>query len=163
MATWGDLFSARQNLALTTIAKQVRALPEKQGVDEIATAVQTLLAFALDRQADYNSSVCRWVSAGEFVGNTFGRQAIPMVWDFCEVSPLSLSTGGFSGACEWILKVLEREAASKLLSGQVENASAVDHPMPSDSANAVITDPPYYDAVPYSHLADFFTSGSGGL
>ena len=156
MSTWGDLFSERQNLALATIATRISALSEKQEVEEIAAPVQTLLAFALDRQADYNSSLCRWVSTGEFVGNTFGRQAIPMMWDFCEVSPLSLSTGGFSGACEWIANVLEREARAAVLGGHVENASAAAHPLPSDSADAVITDPPYYDAVPYSHLADFF-------
>jgi putative DNA methylase len=79
-----------------------------------------------------------------------------MVWDFCEVSPLSLSTGGFSGACNWIVNVLEREAKSGSVVGQIQNASAVAHPMPSDSADAFVTDPPYYDAVPYSHLADFF-------
>ena len=156
MSTWGDLFSTRQNLALATIADRIRTISEKQDVDEIAAPVQTLLAFALDRQADYNSSICRWVAAGEFIGNTFGRQAIPMVWDFCEVSPLSLSTGGFSGACEWIVKVLERETISGAMKGHIENASATAHPLPSDSADAFITDPPYYDAVPYSHLADFF-------
>jgi adenine-specific DNA methylase len=156
MTEWGHLFSARQNLALSTIARHIKALSEKQEVSEIATPVQTLLAFALDRQADYNSSICRWVAAGEFIGNTFGRQAIPMVWDFCEVSPLSLSTGGFSGACAWIVNVLEREAISGGVVGQTVNASAAAHPMPSDSADAFITDPPYYDAVPYSHLSDFF-------
>jgi putative DNA methylase len=156
MTTWGDLFSARQNLALATIANRISTLSEQQEVDDIAAPVQTLLAFALDRQADYNSSVCRWVAAGEFIGNTFGRQAIPMVWDFCEVSPLSLSTGGFTGACEWIVNVLEREAIGADVAGHVESASAAAHPMPSDSANAYITDPPYYDSVPYSHLADFF-------
>lgn len=156
MATWGDLFSARQKLALAIIANRIRTLSQQQDVDEIAAPVQTLLAFALDRLADYNSSICRWVAAGEFIGNTFGRQAIPMVWDFCEVSPLSLSTGGFSGAFEWIVKVLEREKRLGQAPGHVEIASAAAHPMPSDSADAFITDPPYYDAVPYSHLADFF-------
>lgn len=156
MTEWGHLFSHRQNLGLAVIASHIKSLSEKQEVTELATAVQTLLAFALDRQADYNSSICRWVAAGEFIGNTFGRQAIPMVWDFCEVSPLSLSTGGFSGACDWIVNVLEREAISGSAVGHIESASAQAHPLPSDSAEAFITDPPYYDAVPYSHLADFF-------
>jgi putative DNA methylase len=156
MTTWGDLFSARQNLALATIATSIKSLSQVQEVSEIATPVQTLLAFALDRQADYGSSICRWVPAGEFIGNTFGRQAIPMVWDFCEVCPLSLSTGGFAGAIDWILNVLEREAKSASPVGHVEIASAAAHPLPSDFADAFIIDPPYYDAVPYSHLADFF-------
>ncbi len=156
MSKWGDLFSARQSLALATIADRIRTISGEQNIEDIAAPVQTLLAFALDRQADYNSSICRWVAGGEFIGNTFGRQAIPMVWDFCEVSPLSPSTGGFSGACNWIVNVLEREAVRGNVVGQIENASATAHPMPSDSADAFITDPPYYDAVPYSHLADFF-------
>lgn len=156
MMTWGDLFSTRQSLALACLSAKVREGANHFKTDSIVVAVQTLLAFAVDRQADYNSSVCRWVAAGEFIGNTFGRQAIPMVWDFCEVSPLSESTGGFSGAFEWIAAVLEREAKASHFSGTVESASATLNPLPSDSAHAFITDPPYYDAVPYAHLADFF-------
>jgi hypothetical protein len=156
MMNWGELFSARQNLALATLATNIGKAGDHRNSGSVAVAVQTLLAFALDRQADYNSSVCRWVAAGEFIGNTFSRQAIPMVWDFCEVSPLSESTGGFSGACAWIVNVLQRESSSRSLAGQVESASAARHPMPSDSAHAFITDPPYYDAVPYAHLSDFF-------
>jgi adenine-specific DNA methylase len=154
--------SARQNLALSTIATQISAFSEEQDVDEIPAPVQTLLAFALDRQADYNSSLCRWVATGEFIGDTFGRQSISMTSDFCEVSLLSLSTGGLSGACDWIVDVLERGAIDAGIGGHVEKASAAAHPLPSDSVNAVITDPQYYDAVPYSHLADFFTYGCGG-
>jgi superfamily II DNA or RNA helicase len=85
MMNWGDLFSARQALALTILAAKVRQVADHFKANPIGVAVQTLLGFALDRQADYNSSVCRWVPAGEFIGNTFGRQAIPMVWNFCEV------------------------------------------------------------------------------
>ena len=79
-----------------------------------------------------------------------------MIWDFCEVFPASDSTGGFSGACEWVLNVLDRETLTKYTGGHVENASATLHPLPDDTASALITDPPYYDSVPYSHLSDFF-------
>jgi len=157
--TWGDLFSARQTLCLTTLAGIVARLDARIGTKEdkdFSKAVRTLLAFAVDRQADYNSSICRWVATGEFIGNTFGRQAIPIIWDFCEVSPLSESTGGFSGACDWIFNVLKREAVSGTHGGQVESASATRHPLPSDSADAFITDPPYYHAIAYATLSDFF-------
>jgi len=157
--TWGDLFSTRQALSLATLAEIVTRLDEKLGTEkgeDFSRAVRTLLAFALDRQADYNSSICRWVSSGEFIGNTFGRQAIPITWDFCEVSPLSESTGGFSGACDWIFNVLRREAGSGSHGGQVESASAAEHPLPADSADALITDPPYYHAIAYATLSDFF-------
>ncbi len=157
--TWGDLFSARQALCLTTLAGIVARLDAMIGANEdkdFSKAVRTLLAFAVDRQADYNSSICRWVSNGEFIGNTFGRQAIPIIWDYCEVSPLSESTGGFSGACDWIVNVLKREAASGSHAGSVESASATRHPLPTDSADALITDPPYYHAIAYATLSDFF-------
>ena len=156
---WGDLFSARQALCLTTLAGIVEGLDAKIGSKEdkdFSNAVRTLLAFAVDRQADYNSSICRWVAVGEFIGNTFGRQAIPIIWDYCEVSPLSESTGGFSGACDWIFNVLKREAVAQSHHGHVERASATRHPLPSDSADALITDPPYYHAIAYATLSDFF-------
>ncbi len=156
---WGDIFLGRQALGLSTLAGIVARVEKKLEADgdiNFAKAVKTLLAFAVDRQADYNSSVCRWVAVGEFIGNTFGRQAIPIVWDFCEVSPLSESTGGFSGACDWIVNVLQREAGVCAIAGQAEHSSATRHALPSDIADAIITDPPYYHAIAYATLSDFF-------
>lgn len=156
--TWGDVFSSRQALCLSTLASLVAQLDEKlQKLDSgLARAVKTLMAFAVDRQADYNSTACRWVPGGEFVANTFGRQAIPIVWDFCEVPPTSESTGGFSGACDWIVNFLSREAQAVSHSGHAENVSASSHMLASDIADAIITDPPYYQAIAYSTLSDFF-------
>jgi putative DNA methylase len=158
MDTWDNLFTPRQLLALTVLTQQIHNSQERLGSEkksDFKKALQTCLALAVDRQADYNSSLCRWVSAGEFIGNTFGRQAIPMVWDFSEVFPNSASTGGFMGACQWIINVIERESINSHL-GQADVANATTHPLPEDSASAFITDPPYYDSVPYSHLSDFF-------
>jgi len=78
-----------------------------------------------------------------------------MVWDFSEVNAFSESTGGFTGALEWVIKVCDSGGAISW-PGQVENASATHHPLSSDIAQGLITDPPYYDAVPYAHLSDFF-------
>ncbi len=156
---WGDCFTARQTLALGTFVRLVRELPEQIGEKADAgfvSAIQSVLALGVGRLADYSSSLCRWVSAGEFIGNTFGRQALPMMWDFCEVYPSSDSTGGFPGACDWIVAVLNREVATELHGGQAQVASATDHTLPDDSVNAIVTDPPYYDAVPYAFLSDFF-------
>ncbi len=156
---WGDCFTARQALALGTFVRLVLRLEAqigKKADSAFVSAIQTVLALAVGRLADYSSSLCRWVASGEFIGNTFGRQALPMMWDFCEVYPGSDSTGGFPGACDWILAVLNREAASTLHEGQAQLASATAHPLPDDSAHAIITDPPYYDAVPYAFLSDFF-------
>lgn len=123
---------------------------------EMAEAVQTCLAMAIGRQADYGSALCRWVPPGEFIGNTFGRQAIGMIWDFAEVPTGSDATGGFSGAMNWVASALEANACLGRTPGHVEQASATHHPLPDDSVAVLVTDPPYYDAVPYAYLSDFF-------
>jgi len=108
------------------------------------------------RQADAISSLCRWSPSGEFQAGTFARQAIGMMWDYSEVSPFADAGGGFDGALKWVVDVLKHEAEGGLQPGHVEQASATQHPLPDDSATAVVTDPPYYDAVPYAYLSDFF-------
>jgi adenine-specific DNA methylase len=143
MDTWGDLFSNRQKLSLMRLA----LLAREQGDAR-------LHALAVDRLADYSSSLCRWVPQGEFIGNTFGRQALPMVWDFCEVNPFSTATGGYPGALEWVASVMESMAVSQ--PGQTAIASATCSPLPDASCTVWFTDPPYYDAVPYSYISDFF-------
>ncbi len=159
ISEWGDCFTDRQALALGTFARLIRRLDDQIGKSAdpaFISAIQSVLALAVGRLADYSSSLCRWVASGEFIGNTFGRQALPMMWDFCEVYPSSDSTGGFPGACDWIVAVLNREAVSSLSVGHAQVASATAHPLPDDSASAIVTDPPYYDAVPYAFLSDFF-------
>lgn len=143
MDVWSDLFSARQKLALMTLARLVAEQPNPR-----------LHALALDRLADYSSSLCRWVPNGEFIGNTFGRQALPMIWDFCEVNPFSSATGGYPGALEWVANVMGGSPISRV--GQVESASATSSPLPDSSCAVWFTDPPYYDSVPYSYISDFF-------
>jgi adenine-specific DNA methylase len=158
MKSWLDIFTARQALAIATLGKYIRKLDQvmPSGERDLGLAVSGVLALAVDKEADYCSSLCGWVPSGEFVGHTFGRQAIPMIWDFVEVVPFSDSTGGFTGAIEWVANVLEREARSALPLGQVLQVSATTHPLPDESAWAFITDPPYYDAVPYSTLSNYF-------
>lgn len=153
MTTWGDLFNPRQALSIATLSKLVRNMDllESQG---ILQAVKTCLALAVDKQADRDSSLCRWISQNENIGYTFGRQAIGMMWDYVE-APWLTSGGGWNGILADICKMIESQSAIRQI-GNVGLASAVHHPLPNDSAQAYITDPPYYDAVPYSHLSDFF-------
>ncbi|MGH9353906.1 MAG: DUF1156 domain-containing protein [Terriglobia bacterium] len=158
MFTWGDMFSLRQQLALTTVVRLVRELSAKQTLGNAAippTVVGTLLALVVDRLADSLSSSVTWTPGGEFQGHTFTRQALAFVSDFAEVNPWCDSSGNWMGAVEWVSKVCGL-LGDLPLSGYVERASAVSHPLPNASAEAVITDPPYYDAVPYAHLSDFF-------
>lgn len=157
--TWGTLFSPRQALAMTTLTRWTRAAGEKirlaEGPD-FADAVQTCLSMAIDRQADYLSSLCIWSSTGEFIAHTFGRQALPMIWEYPECSLFEKGSGNYQGACEWIALGLENLVAGIETIGQATRSSAMEHPLPDDSCAAFITDPPYYNAVPYADLSDFF-------
>lgn len=160
LQVWGDLFNSRQKLALITFSEKVRQAQKlmlEMGFEgEYAKAVATYLALGVDRLADYNSGLARWVSRGEFVGNTFTRQALPMVWDYFELSPFSQATGDWSSALGWITKVIEHCCLTSSRPATVAQASATSLSYPDNYFDAVITDPPYYDNVPYSHLSDFF-------
>lgn len=152
MTHWGDLFSDRQSLSLTTLAKKLHILIEKGVSHEVITC----LALAIDRQTNATVSLARWNLSGEKVEGVFARQAIGMVWDFAEVYAISDMTGGFPGALEWVAEVIDGNAKINNEQGQVVKASATTHPLPNDIANLYITDPPYYDAVPYAYLSDYF-------
>jgi adenine-specific DNA methylase len=156
MTTWGDLFAPRQAVSLCYLVDLIKSIRARYGNDEIGVAVQTCLAMALDRCADKCASVVVWNIPGEKVEHVFGRQALPMVWDFAEANVLS--DVGWSGACGWVQKVIEHNTSSSLPSGHAECASATDHPLPDNAVDAVITDPPYYAAIPYADLSDFFYS-----
>jgi len=160
MLKWSDYFTPRQALAISTFSQlvsQVGKRVEKNGDNEFATAVQTCVALAVDRLADFNSSLARWANHREGSAGTFGRQALPMVWDFGETCPLSGSTGAIETSVELVADVLEAQNLREdNLHGIAEKASATMHPLPDDAAQAFITDPPYYYSVQYADLADFF-------
>jgi putative DNA methylase len=156
MTTWGDLFTPRQALSLTTLAGLIRKACDQIPDRELAVAVQTCLSMALGRCADKCASVVVWNIPAEKIEHVFGRQALPMVWDFAEAN--ILSDIGWAGASEWVLRVLERDAVHQMHSGSTAIASATAQTLPDDTADAVITDPPYYAAIPYADLSDFFYS-----
>ena len=144
MTKFGDLFTARQKVALGTLG---------QLTDSIETYRQGL-SLALTRAANAGCSLCRWHTTGEKHEGVFSRQALPLVWDYSEGNPFSDSTGGYAGALDWVAKVAEGWPQSD--SGQIQPADATDHPLPDQASDVWFTDPPYYDAVPYADLADFF-------
>jgi adenine-specific DNA methylase len=167
MLKWGDLFNSRQKLALITFTEKVRLAYKKmieEGYDEeYAKAVVSYLGLGVNRLADYNSSLTVWAVGGEFIAHTFGRQALPMVWDYFELNPWSEATGDWNSAMDWILNVLSHlsqippvENNGKQIIPTVKQASATELPYPDNYFDAVFTDPPYYDNVPYSYLSDFF-------
>jgi adenine-specific DNA methylase len=124
--------------------------------DELARAVVGYLAVILNRSADYNSTICTWANHGEYVGHTFVRQALPMTWDFFELNPFSNSTGDWNSHTSWVLRYIEANPTLPNAQSHAQKASATDLPFPDDHLDAVLTDPPYYDNVPYAALSDFF-------
>lgn len=147
MLQWGDLFTARQKVALATLGRIMR---NTAGGDSARQA----LALALGRASDQLSSLVRWLQTIEAVASTFGRPALPTVWDSCEIVPTGSEAANFGAAVEWVAKV--SESLPQCPSGQVQLADASEHPLPDQTADVWFTDPPYYDAVPYSDLSDYF-------
>ncbi|MBI1983896.1 MAG: DUF1156 domain-containing protein, partial [Acidobacteria bacterium] len=145
MLQWGNLFTARQKLALIDLSTSARGLT----VDPVQESV--VLAFS--RTVNAVNSLCRWHTSGEKHEGVYSRQALPIVWDFSEANPLSDATGGFAGALDWVATVIECAAASKI--GQVNVADACESPLPDEAVSVWFTDPPYYDAIPYADLSDF--------
>jgi putative DNA methylase len=159
MHRFGDLFTPRQALALTTLVRLVRKAGERCRAEceaQLAEAMETCLGLAVDRLADFNSSLCVLnVVGGRGVVHTFGRQALPMVWDFTETNPFNGAGANWIAGIEALYTTIVAEKVNVRL-GQTQMVSATTHPLPDDAAQAFITDPPYYDAVPYADLSDFF-------
>lgn len=175
MTKHADLFTPRQLVALTTFSDLVGEARENAIQDAIAAglpdddvplndggtgaraygeAIAVYLAFAIDKVCDYNNNICTWHINRDAIGHLFTRQAIPMAWDFCEANPLSDSSGNFNGAVEWVCKVVEKASPTSRSQVTQHDASA---PHLNDTIPKLIsTDPPYYDAVPYADLSDFF-------
>ena len=144
IATFGDLFTARQKVALV----QLGCLTASEETHRQA------LSLALTRVANAGCALCRWDITRENHQGVYARQALPIVWDFSEGNPFSGSTGGYDGALGWVANVVSAWPGSN--AGQVQQADATHHPLPDQSAGVWFTDPPYYDAIPYSDLSDFF-------
>ena len=155
---WGDLFNPRQALALGTFGALTRRAAERlaqQHESEYGKAVGTLLGVCVSRLADFGSSLCVFnYTGGRGVKNTFGRQALPMVWDYAESAPFNEQganwQAGVEASWETIRKITMSEHA------EVVRGSATGLAVADARIHAIVTDPPYYDAIPYADLSDFF-------
>ena len=168
-----DYFTKRQLIALTTFSELVSEAQQKAEADAVAAgmtndhialaeggigaraygeAVGIYLSFVLDKLADRNSSICGWDNSRDGLRNTFGRQAIPMVWDYAEGNPFSNSSGCFDNMLEWVVKVCDELPATE--NGQVRQFDAQSDCGLKDIM--VSTDPPYYDNIGYADLSDYF-------
>lgn len=172
ICTYGDLFTPRQLVALTTfsdlvqearaqVLKDIERLPRRQKIKTehsadwnpaYANAVVTYLAFAVDKISSNCNAVSTWHVGGEKMQQVFARQAIPMAWDYAEVNPYSESTGNWMAMVDWTWKALETVPAN--ISGHAQQADAQNQTI--SSRNVVSSDPPYYDNIGYADLSDFF-------
>jgi putative DNA methylase len=155
LRTWGDLFTPRQMLCLLSFAAAVREVETEAYEPDRGKAIKTMLAAIVDRLADFNSSLCVFNhTGGRGVVHTFGRHAVPMVWDFAESNPFNPE------AASWVSGIEDVPAgmrdAEVPCAATIQRGSATAVQRGSASVDAVITDPPYYDNVPYADISDFF-------
>lgn len=157
MTTFADLFTARQLTALIAFSDLVtearKHVIEDGGTEDYADGVAILLGFGVSKATDYHNALCSWRSdvKNEGIGHLFARQAIPMVWDFCEANPMSASSGNMLDQWSWVSKAIERLVPSA--PGEAVQADASTR---SYAGVLISTDPPYYDNIGYSDLSDFF-------
>ena len=156
MEQWCDLFTPRQLLTLTTYASLTREYAARIPERSFATACNACLGLLIDRLADLNAALCVWQLSTPNTAHVFGRWAIQMNWDFGEANPLAGAGGSPESAIGRMARSIVDLASAHLKDGQVEWISADNHTLPDDVASAIVTDPPYYDAVPYADLSDFF-------
>ena len=160
MNTWGDLFNVRQKLTLITFVAKVKEVYQKivaERLDEgYAKAVVSYLALGVDMTAAFGNTLARWENSSEAIKQLYSRQALPMLWDYAEVNPFSGSSGSFETGWQYYLKVIEYCSQSSSTSAEVTQSSATNLLHADNFFDAVFTDPPYYDNVPYSYLSDFF-------
>ena len=174
LTTYGDLFTPRQLVALTTFSDLVTeaqgrverdaivaGLPDDSiplrdggtGAKAYAEAVGVYLGCTISRAVDYWNANATWEGAGGFVAHAFTRQAIPMVWDYAEGNPFSAASGNWAATClAWVQRV-----ASTLNPVAMGSANQADAQTQTHSHRKVVsTDPPYYDNIGYADLSDFF-------
>jgi putative DNA methylase len=159
--TWGDIFSPRQTLCMLTFVKAVHQAEKQIREAAISTdatkAVVTFLAAMVDKLADFNSVQCTWnYTGGRGVKNSFGRQTLGMIWDCAETNPFQEEAASWPKINEDIPAAIEMLTMQGTVAPDVQRGSAMQAPWPDGSLDAVITDPPYYDNVPYADISDFF-------
>ncbi len=155
---WGDLFNARQKLALITFADKVRQVHAQMfsaGAEpELAKAVACYLGILIDRLAIYSATLGYWHVTREILNPSMQRQALAMVFDYAESNPFSDSFGWLSQLV-WVKRIIEH-CSSIQRAGEIFHGSATALPWPDNFFDAVLTDPPYYFSVQYADLSDFF-------
>jgi putative DNA methylase len=157
MARHRDLFTNRQLIALSTFSELVGEARERVLADgaraDYADAVATYLAFGVDKMSDTNSVLCTWQTEPPRLRATFGRQALPMTWDFAEAGPFAGAAGDFGRSVQSVAEVLVRLGTSASGTSVAQRDAMSIQP---DEGMVYATDPPYYDNIGYADLSDYF-------
>lgn len=156
---WSDLFNYRQQVFLSTTIKhliQIKPEIKKDLGNSKYEAVITVLSLLFDKLLDMNSALCVWQSHAEIPAHVFGRWALPMIWDYAETNPLSGSSGSFESTLKRTIDGIEYLIKGNYKAGIVERQTATESILADDSIDVYFTDPPYYNAIPYADISDFF-------
>jgi adenine-specific DNA methylase len=153
---WKDLFSPRQLRAIQTFIKHFNDIKGVLLEDEYNKAVIAYLAIWIDRIVLFNTMFSRWNDTSEKIQHVFGRQAISMLFDYVESNPFCTSSGSASNQLDWVLKYIDSESSLPFAACFANSSSGDKLQFDSKNLTAVVTDPPYYDAIAYSDCSDFF-------
>lgn len=162
MLRWGDLFNSRQKLMMITFIEKIRLAYERmiyEGYEnEYAKAVITYLALGADRIAGYGSKLSILnPTGGRGTAHSIGRLALlPIAWAYAEANPFNPAGAGWQTAMEKNIKWIQHASQISASPTQISQGTATRLPYIERYFDVVITDPPYYDNVPYSDLSDFF-------
>ncbi|MDX8340544.1 DUF1156 domain-containing protein [Draconibacterium sp. IB214405] len=158
---WGQMFSERQLASLGALLKQFKLIEEELlnrtiPKNDYSNSLLTYLGILIDRIAIVNTTFGVWHTGGEKLERPMGRQAIPMVFDFPESNPFCSSSGSALNQIDWLTRYINSESDSSI-SAQCNNSSSGEiSQFDFKSINSVVTDPPYYDAIAYADISDFF-------
>ncbi|MEA5560882.1 DUF1156 domain-containing protein [Planktothrix agardhii] len=153
------LFTSRQLLSLMTFVKWVKLAHQEmlqQGYEEeLAKAIVTYLCLGIGKVLDRLSALGVWYTGGEKLQSPVASGRLPMCWDFPEANPLEKGSGGWEKGQEYLISTLRKLGEiSNLASAKRQPCQKLD--LPDFSLDAIITDPPYFDAIPYADLSDYF-------
>ena len=157
--TWRKLFTNRQLLAIGTLIRSIRGIRtinSFQDDGDAFLAVAVMLAASLDRAINYMSTLCIWEPVASEIKQTFLRFALPITWDFAEGNPLASVGRLFAGGFANVVRVIDSIRSATVQNNAPATVLCQSAIVPVEQHDIVITDPPYYDAIPYSDLMDFF-------
>lgn len=153
--TWGDIFTDRELIFLNAFSDVIKN-SEISHDKEYALAIKVYLSILFDRIASRQTSFGLWNTKAETIEHPFGKQAIQMVFDYPESNPFSNSGGGTLSQLEWITRYISSENVSFNYAICANASSGDKNQFKEKDLDVVVTDPPYYDAVAYADLSDFF-------